>query len=180
MWSAKFDPSVLTVVARPSFAPTCECFDLARFETCAFVTRDTENEYIAISDGGMSLRLDVTSGSVCGGPVMIEHRLAGISALGPKIPALHQFISLCRSGKMAPWREPKDPRLPRLISALRVLDALHHGASQHDIGSVLIGGDNEIEWPGPGDSNRSYVRRLVALARRMEQLGPCGVLRRLV
>ncbi|MFT5331020.1 MAG: hypothetical protein ACI9KA_002118 [Parasphingorhabdus sp.] len=144
------------------------------------VTHDAESQYVAISDGSVSLRLDVISGSVCNGPVMIEHRLVGVSALAPKIPALHHFISLCRSGKMASWREPADPRLPRLILALRVLDALLDGASQRDIGTVLTGGGDEIDWPGPGDSNRSYVRRLIALAHRMEHLGPFGVLRRLV
>lgn len=146
----------------------------------ALVSRDAEHEYVAVSDGSVSLRLDVVSGSVCNGPVMIEHRLAGVSMLAPKIPALYHFISLCRSGKMAPWREPADPRLPRLIAALRVLDALHDGASQHDIGTMLQGGGNRIDWPGPGDSHRSYVRRLIALARRMEDLGPRGVMRRLV
>ncbi|WP_339692353.1 DUF2285 domain-containing protein [uncultured Parasphingorhabdus sp.] len=124
--------------------------------------------------------MDIITGSVCNGPVMIEHRLAGISALALKIPALHHFISLCRSGKMASWREPADPRLPRLITTLRVLDALCDGASQRDIGTVLIGGGDEIDWPGPGDSNRSYVRRLIALARRMEHLGPRGILIRTI
>ncbi|PHR19465.1 MAG: hypothetical protein COA41_07245 [Sphingopyxis sp.] len=143
-----------------------------------FVARDTNTEYVAISDGSVSLRLDVISGSVCHGPMMIEHRLVGISALAPKIPALQNFISLCRTGKMARWREPGDPRLARLISTLRVLDALRDGASQRDIGTVLIGGGDEIDWPGPGDSNRSYVRRLIALARRMEHLGPHGILTR--
>lgn len=178
IWSAKFDPSVLTVAVCRSFAPARECFDLTRLGARALVTHNAENEYVAINDGGVSLRLDVVSGSVCGGPVMIEHRLAGISALAPKIPALYHFISLCRSGKMATWREPADPRLPRLILALRVLDAVHDGASQRDIGTMLLGGGNRIDWPGPGDSNRSYVRRLIALARRMEDLGPRGILSR--
>ena len=67
-----------------------------------------------------------------------------------------------------------DRRLPRLIEALRVLDALRDGASLRAIGAALFGA--EQKWPGAGDHLKSYVRRRVVLARRMAQAGPVGIL----
>jgi hypothetical protein len=179
IWSAAYDPCVLTVAALTPGAVVDDLFDLTRFGSRAIVARGADREHVAITDGAVRLRLDVVRGSVCAGPVMLEHRMFGALAPGYFAIALQQLASLCRMGRAAQWREPADPRLPRLIQALRVLDALADGASLRSIAAALPG-DGVADWPGPGESTKSRVRRLVDLARRLEAGGPAAVLCRMI
>jgi hypothetical protein len=171
---------VLTVVALPGVPDALDTFDLARFGSRALVARGSAGEHVAITDGPLQLRLDVIEGTVCDGPVLLEHRLLGISAINRQMPVLRQFESLCRTGRIPPWRGLVDPRLRRLIMALRVCDALADGASLRAIGSTLSLNGISPSWPGLGESSKSRVRRLVDLAGRLERLGPHGVLARLI
>lgn len=182
IWSKDLVPSVLIVKAIAGYAEINECFDLQNIRSHIVLARhkSSKHEFVAITDGNIMLRIDVIDGSVCFGPALLEHCIAGVSQLAIKIPSLYQLINLSRNGRMSPWREAPDPRLLRLILALRVLDALHDGASLRTIGSVLLGHGQRLDWPGPGESTRSYVRRLAVLAKRLEKLGPSGVLMRLV
>lgn len=156
--------------------------DFFRLGKRTAVARDIvrRNEYAAIKHDNITLRLDVIAGSICRGPVILEHRITGVSELKAKIPALRHFVNLCQTGRMSKWHEPDDARLQRLILALRVLDALDEGVSHRTIALVLLTNGKNLEWPGPGESTRSFIRRLITLAKRMQRSGPCGVLNRQV
>ncbi|WP_066961510.1 DNA -binding domain-containing protein [Rhizorhabdus dicambivorans] len=123
-------------------------------------------------DGAEPLRLDVVAGSILDGPVRLEPALCLDRDVERQILAIRRLRALL-AGDPLPV-EP-DPRLPRLVLALRVLDARREGASLRAIGTVLL--DNS-DWPGEGEWMKSAVRRLVALAGALQKAGPRGVLQR--
>lgn len=73
-----------------------------------------------------------------------------------------------------PPRE-SDPRLPRLVLALRALDARAEGASLRQLAFGIFGAQ---DWPGDGENNKSRARRLVKLSERLLRAAPYGVLAR--
>lgn len=179
LWSADLDPGVLIARALPADASSRDLFDLGAFGPRAVVAVDADAEHVVIADRGFRLRLDIVAGTVCDGPVLLNHQLVGAAALAPKLRALEQLAALYRTGNAARWREPPDPRLPRLVEGLRVIDALAEGASLREIWTGL-GLDRVGDWPGPGESAKSRVRRLVALARELRDAGPRAILNRTV
>lgn len=133
---------------------------------------------MAIAIAGRHLRLDVTEGTLFDGPILPHFHISGMAELSPKLDALNVLLRL--SGGLDPAQAPvaRDPRLPRLVEALRVRDALAEGASLREIGRVIQPGCDD--WPGDGEHMKSRARRFVALARKLERLGPKGVLARTV
>jgi hypothetical protein len=114
----------------------------------------------------------VVAGSILDGPVRLE------PALRLDHDVERQFLTVRRlHALLAGVTLPiiPDPRLPRLVLALRTLDARNDGASLREIGTVLLG---NADWPGDGEWMKSAVRRLVALASALEKTGPRGVLQR--
>ena len=140
------------------------------------VVSDHLGEHVAISVDGRELRLDITEGSLFDGAIVPHFGLTGVANLQPKLETLHDLVALCRGGRLGPTRLI-DGRLPRLVEALRVLDALAAGESLRGIATIL--NPENADWPGDGEHVKSRVRRLVALAGRLEQLGPRGVLARI-
>jgi len=180
LWSADVDPEVLTVRAEPSDGLDTDLFDLAVFGPRAAVASGADVEHVVIADRGWRLRLDVIAGTVRDGPVQFHHQLVGAVTLEPKIAALWQLVAFYRTGHAAPWRARPDPRLPRLIEALRVIDALADGARLQEIALGLFGDRAAGDWPGPGESAKSRVRRLVFLARALQAAGPRAILMRAI
>jgi hypothetical protein len=178
LWSADVDPAVLTVRAEPDNGLNADLFDLAGFGPRAAVALGAGVEHVVIADRGWRLRFDVIAGTVRAGPVQLHHQLVGAATLGPKIAALRQLVAFCRTGHAAPWRARPDPRLPRLIQTLRVIDALADGAGLQEIALGLFGDRAADDWPGAGESVKSRVRRLVALARALQAAGPRAILLR--
>jgi hypothetical protein len=124
-----------------------------------------------------TLRLDVVSGTVLAGPVALRVHLDCSNAIVPRLPALDRllrFLGIRDAGR----RPPRvDPRLARLVEALRVADALADGASLSKISAALHGARHVVhDWPGEGEDIKSAVRRRVALARRLTAAGPTGVM----
>lgn len=173
LWSASVDPDVLMVVAEPA-GSGAGAFDLAAFADAAAV-RAGDQEHVFIRGAGGSLRLDVVAGTVLDGPVLLAHRLTGLDDLDARMRALRQLSLLCQFGAHAPWAMPDDPRLDRLVRALRILDARSAGASLRDV-AVGLDARNADDWPGEGESTKSWVRRLVALSDALWRAGPLGVL----
>ncbi|WP_150290012.1 DNA -binding domain-containing protein [Sphingobium estronivorans] len=104
-----------------------------------------------------------------------------MAVLPAQLDALHVLLRLY--GIPDPTRRTPQPdrRMPRLVEALRVLDALACGASLTAIGAVLVGADRIArDWPGDGEHLKSWVRRRVMLARRLQRAGPRGVMGRLI
>lgn len=180
LWSADVDPEVLTVRAERDDGSTADLFDLAAFDHRAAVALGADVEHVVITDRGWRLRLDVIAGTVRDGPVLLHHQLAGAATLEPRIAALRQLVAFCRTGHAAPWRARPDPRLSRLIQGLRVIDALADGAGLQDVAAGLLEDRTAGDWPGPGESVKSRVRRLVALARTLEAVGPRAILMRAI
>jgi hypothetical protein len=160
------DPAVLEVEASPALSHEPDAFDLERFEAFAIVAKGKSGkEHIALSDGYRRIRMDVVSGTLLEGPIILTHRLTGLIRLSPKLLALRRLIALTRTQRFRPSLFPVIPQTARIVAALQVFDGLAAGASQRDIATGLYGQDRVIaEWNGLSDSMRSRVRRLVWLA----------------
>lgn len=175
IWSAAVDPSVLavTAIAAGEGAPA---LDLARLPHHCVAT-DGGAEHVAITLPSQVLRLDILSGTLLAGPARLEVHLPVEAQISHRLEALDQLFRLMSLRDPRRRAPVPDNRLPRLVEALRVLDALHDGASLSAIASALLGDDRVArEWPGDGEHLKSSVRRRVALAKRLELAGPAGVL----
>lgn len=180
LWSASIDPDILPIVADP--APRGRRgFNLAAFGRRAAIVAGGNHEHVVIRSAEGWLRFDVLSGTVRDGPVLLSHRISGRTDLDARMPALRQLAAWCELGTSAPWTLPTDPRLDRLILALRVLDARTEGASLREVAIGLHGvGQARADWPGENESTKSWVRRLVALAEALRRAGPWAVLNRAI
>jgi hypothetical protein len=166
LWHARLDPAVLEVEARPTLSYEPDAFDLRRFEAFAIVAKGISGkEHIALSDGYRRIRIDVVSGTLLEGPVILTHRLTGLIGLSPILLALRRLSALTKTLRFGASLFPVTPQTARIVAALQVFDGLAVGASQRDIAVALYGLDRVMaEWFGASDSMRSRVRRLVALA----------------
>jgi hypothetical protein len=142
-------------------------FDIGAFGHRAAIAEGAE--HVLIRCGDCSLRLDVVEGSVLAGPAMLEPSVA-LDKLNPQIVAVRRLEALLRDVH-APHES--DPRLPRLVLALRALDGLAEGASLRELAFGIFG---ERDWPGDGEHVKSRVRRLAKLSKDLMRAGPAGVL----
>lgn len=151
-------------------------FDLSATTFLAAVDR-RGHEHVTVRTPGGELRLDVVSGTVLSGPVTLRVHLKCSGTAPPRLATLDRLLRFIgiRDGGRRPPRA--DPRLARLVQALRVADALADGASLSRIAMSLLGAQQAAnDWPGDGESIKSSVRRRVALARRLTAEGPAGVM----
>ena len=148
----------------------------------AIATDGAGREHAVLSDGWHRIRIDVEEGSIaCQEAVLLHYRLLGIASAEPKILPLRRFLELCRHGRFARSLFPRDPRVDRWLTVLRVHDALAAGASQREIGGALFGDDRILlDWKSDADSLRSRVRRLVRDAHVMARGGYRHLLNRRV
>jgi hypothetical protein len=172
IWSSALDPRVLTVEAEPCNDGS-DRFDIRDFAERSGIAKG-RHEHLMVLDRGRRLRLDIVSGTLLDGPVRLRHILVGAANLEPKIVALHQLSSLCRTGRLSVWRQPSDRRLRRLILALRAFDARMEGATLRGTALGLKGA--HVDWPGPGECTKSWVRRLIELGETMARAGPKAIL----
>lgn len=126
-------------------------------------------EHLLFQACGRSLRLDVVSGTVLAGPVTLEPRMV-IDRLDSQIATIRALAAILSN---QPVPAVADARLPRLVLALRALDARREGASLREIARGIFG---ETDWPGDGDHIKSRARRLVRLSEMLLRAGPRGVL----
>ena len=126
-------------------------------------------EHLLFQACGRSLRLDVVSGTVLAGPVTLEPQMV-IARLDSQIATIRALAALLSN---QPVPAVADARLPRLVLALRALDARREGASLREIARGIFG---ETDWPGDGDHIKSRARRLVRLSEMLLRAGPRGVL----
>ena len=166
LWHARFDPAVLEVEASPTSLNDPCGFDLACLEAVSLVAKGNSGvEYVALSDGYRRIRIDVVAGTLFEGPVVLQHKLAGLAGLSPKILALRRLIALTRTRRFGVSLFPVAPQTARIVAALLVFDGLLAGASHRDIAVSLYNEDRvAAEWNGKSDSMRSRVRRLGGLA----------------
>lgn len=177
VWSAAIDPSVIAVRTEASHILVTP--RLAFQSLTVVIGYGIEHASLQTSDG--LIRLDVVEGTLLGGPVALSASLEfgrNASIQCGSLARLMRHLGLTGAGY---WRVPRDYRLPRLVEALRVSDAVAEGASLREIALALRGERyGFVEWPGQGDSTKSWVRRRVALARRLRSAGPTGVFKRAI
>lgn len=151
-----------------------------------FDLSEHDGAFIAVGDGGehalipladIELRLDVITGTLRAGPVALAIRVARFDQLEFRMHMVRQLVALL-TGTPSP-RPFADPRLARLVAALRADDGVIAGASLRQVAAALLG-ESRIagEWPGEGEYIKSYIRRLATLGGRMRKAGPSAVLRR--
>lgn len=174
VWRAEFDPETLTVDVVDIGPSNADRIDPDLLRRYLFMVRRTDGrEHVVLSDGLHRIRLDVAHGSLAhGGPVTLRYSLFGIESAESKIRPLVRLLDLCRRGRFASALFPRDPKIERWITLLRVHDALAEGASRREITVALFGRDRVSGAQDSGsDSLRSRVRRLVRDARAMAQGG---------
>lgn len=172
LWSSSIDPAVLAVMAVPAEDGDDGAFVLRRWRATATVLSSSGGEHLLLQGGGSSVRLDVISGTLRNGPVMLFHDLARTELLEPAMAALSRFHHLCQTGQFPALTGSPTQQSRRMILALRTHDALSQGASIRDIG-IMVHGEERVraEWPGSGDALKSQARRLIGLAREMTSGG---------
>jgi hypothetical protein len=178
LWSSSLDSSVLDVIAVPARGENEHAFDLRRWSRISTLLSSRDREHLLLQGPRQSIRIDVLSGTLDAGPVLLFHDLVGAADLEPAIAALRQFHRLCRTGEFLSESGPTLQQSRRLILALRTYDALAQGASIRDIGSMIHCDERvRADWPGSGDALKSQARRLIALAHHMVSGGYRRLLR---
>ena len=181
IWHADLDPGTLRVVAVRSDPVDPDSIRTAWLAPWLAIATDGDGrEHAVLSDGWHRIRIDVEEGSLAREEaVLLHYSLVGVASAAPKILPLRRFIDLCRHGRFARSLFPRDPRVERWLTVLRVHDALAAGASQREIGAALFGEERILpDWGERNGSLRSRVRRLVREARAMARGGYRHLLRR--
>jgi len=163
LWTGAMNPFVLDV----SFKD-CECLlDLSHLDHRVVRAGSRSHLLLELPAGILQLDLQGTG----------DQR--EIAAVTPTIDLARQIEPQFQSARRLaallagiPEPVPREPRLGRLVAALRVHDALADGASQRDIGLGIFGDD----WPGDGEHLKSRVRRMIPFAAELVKAGPQGVL----
>lgn len=180
IWHADLDPGALLVAAVPVDARGPDSLDpqqLAPWLTLA-IGRDG-HEHAVLSDGWHHIRLDLETGSLVSGPVILHYHLHGRLNAETRLLPLRRFLHLCRHRRFAASLFPDDSRVSRGLILLRVHDALWAGASHRQIADALFGEERVTrDWRDPSESLRSRIRRLAAEARSMARGGYRSLMRR--
>src|SRR3546814_7291282 len=75
IWTAAVDPFVLIATARPCSRDEGN-FDLARVRECSTMAASADGEHWLFGTAARALRLDIRSGSLCGGTVALTVHVA--------------------------------------------------------------------------------------------------------
>jgi Uncharacterized conserved protein len=169
IWNGRIDPAVLD--GHPVEGPqpnvfACDLFDIRSVAPFVSVAVDSSEHWL-VSDGRWVVRLDLHDGTLLGGPLLIEHRMAGLQSVAPKLAALRRLIALAANGALPSSMTPRERRAGQWILELRVADALLAGATQQEIARRLYyGAVSAPDWRIENAAYRSRVQRLVRKARR--------------
>lgn len=129
-----------------------------------------DGEHWLFGTAARPLRLDIESGSLCGGPVALTVHIARFDAAA--LVALSRLVSLAREGRWRPSHFPAERRARRWSQVLRAHDALLAGASQRDIADALFGTAGIANWRINAAPWRRRSQRLVEAARRAAMSEP--------
>jgi hypothetical protein len=167
IWRAAADPGVLAVTdMRPATEPG-EAIDLLPLAAWASVAIDRDdNEHWLISDGRWSVRIDIISGTLLGGPYEPRFELIGVAGLGRAIRAMERLRALVRARPIPAALQPDHVRTTRWIAELRTADAMAAGAPTRAIAEALFGIEAGTSWRLDQESYRSRTRRLMRTVRQ--------------
>ncbi len=169
IWTEAVDPCLLVATAQPCLARDRN-FDLARVRECCTMAISADGEHWLFGTAARALRLDIVSGSLCGGPVALTVHIARFDAAA--LVALSRLVALAREGRWRPSHFPAERRARRWSQVLRVHDALVAGASQRDIADALFGTAGIANWRVNAAPWRRRSQRLVEAARRAAKSEP--------
>lgn len=169
VWAAAVDPFLLIATVR-SCSRNEGNFDLARVRECSTMATSADGEHWLFGTAARPLRLDIRSGSLCGGPVALTIHVARLDKVA--VVALARLIALVREGRWHRSHFPAERRARRWSQVLRVHDALLSGASQRDIADVLFGTAGIANWRVNAAPWRRRSQRLVEAARRATTSSP--------
>lgn len=177
VWRREVYPLVLPACAADQ-GPAEDRFDLERFGSCAtWVRGGSGTEHVLLSDGMHRLRLDIVSGTIGDGPVMLCFQLAGMRSVRGPLLVLRQLVALWHGGRFSRALHPLEARASRWILLLRTHDALAAGAGQREIAERLLDRDaGGRRWRVEAPALRSRVQRLVRDARQMAAGGYLSLL----
>lgn len=178
VWRREICPSVLAARAAEEGEPD-DRFDLERLRIGAtFVRSRSGMEHVLLSDRGRTLRLDILSGTICDGPVLLRFELGGMRSILRPLLTLRQLVALWHTGRFSRSLHPPEIRAARWILLLRTQDALAAGADQREIAERLLDRDAAgRRWRVRAPALRSRAQRLVREARRMAAGGYLSLLR---
>lgn len=190
------DPDVVAPAARPIWiasdarqlvrchalqAPRGEALDLASLSPLLSIECCALGEHALISDGLRAIRLDILSGTINRGPVILRYELSGIASAQMALLPLRRFLAIARTGSFSRMLHRPERMAVRWLRELRAFDALSEGATQREIASVLLARNvAEPGWRLRSPSIRLQAQRLVRRARYMAGAGyrdllePCG------
>lgn len=172
VWRADQHAFVLAAAAETVEAGE-DSFILEQLLDLAFLLRSENGaEHLLMSDGLLSVRLDIISGSLSASPVRLHYRLSGLTAAKAPLLVLRRFLGVCRTGSFPRQLFGSEGRTTRLVLALRATDALAAGASQREIAEALFSAEaGNSRWRVNIPSARSSAQRLARLARTMSAGG---------
>lgn len=169
IWNRRIDPAVLIghpVEGPQPSVPPYDIFDVRSVAPFVSVAIDSSEHWL-VSDGRWVVRLDLHDGTLLGGPLLIEHRMAGLQSLAPKLAALRRLIALAANGALPSSMTPRERRAGQWVMELRVADALLAGATQQEIARHLYRRAISLpDWRFESSAYRSRIQRLVRKARR--------------
>lgn len=180
VWHAALDPGILAARVEGADPADPEAISLERLAPWLTIVAGTDGrEHAVLSDGCHHLRLDIEEGRLSGeDAVTFKYCLHGFRSVEPRLVTLRRLLGLVRHRRFVRSLFPTDPQRPRLVTMLRVGDALSAGATQREIALELFGADAVArDWNGRSDALRSRVRRLARETRMMAAGGYRRLLR---
>jgi hypothetical protein len=167
-WSGDIDPACARLEARPC-DKGANAFLIGRLgKRASVIVAKSGQQFVAINDGRTCLRFDIVAGSILDGPVSFNLIIDDLAANAAQLQTVQCLIA-AHNAPGAPIRPARfSSRNSRIVSALRVYDALVSGASYREIAIAFFGEARvAAEWNSASDSMRSRVRRLVGLTRSL-------------
>ena len=148
-------------------------FDWTRFVHQADLLRDGLGaEWLLLSDPVGQIQLEITTGTLSEGPVLLHFDVAGFQELGAKLRTLSRLEALYRLGRFPRSLFPPETGAGKWARALQAFDGYRAGASQREIAVALMGeAVVRDEWNGRSDFLRARVQRILRYGRKMADGG---------
>ncbi|SNS87878.1 hypothetical protein SAMN06295912_12114 [Sphingomonas laterariae] len=167
-WRRSCDPHMLTAVALE--AADEEIFPLSGSACVPVVARLPDRELLSLAAGHGRQCIEIVEGTVLDGPVKLRFLIDGWRDHQAQLSAL---AGLAGGRAHIATRRCAQPSIGQAMSQLlRIRDARMAGASHREIARLLCDAQRvNADWRAASDYLRSRVRRAVARAETMANLG---------
>jgi hypothetical protein len=170
LWTPEADHATLRLVmTNTASAPTGLWFAKIMPFATLFSDTVTGERSLVIADECHQVQCTLDVAFNCAAKTGVLFQIEAGATLSAQLAAMTQLDNLVKYGHMQ--RMPV-ARIDRHLLQLRALDARQAGLSLRAIAALLFPNRLATEgWPGPSDSLRSMIRRLVDNATRMSENG---------